>query len=410
MLGAISLLSGKMKVLHINVRLTEGGAAKVALDLHTALQDMEGFSSSFGYGYSKGGEKNPIEQEVSGFSIVNKFLALSNLVLHKFTNLDVIPPAGVRRLNLENELNLADIVHIHALHSYFISFEWLIEKLISLKKKVVWTCHDRWAITGRCAITEQCNRWNDSPSPCWKCPQKTNYPSVMFDRASSTAIKKRQLIRRLAKNSSFCFVSPSKHMQDDIRSVFPEIRCELINNASPVKRPELRPAHPAEKTHVLIVAHDLSYPEKANPNIINMLLENKDVQLHTVGKNSPFTAENVVNHGYLASKDTLAEVYQMCNAMLFTSTIDNYPLVICESLISYLPVIAIESDAAVEVLSRVGARCAASPDEIIKIIENRSWLAELYNNQSLDDISRMSENVFSPTRMIEDYIDVYRSL
>lgn len=141
-----------------------------------------------------------------------------------------------------------------------------------------------------------------------------------------------------------------------------------------------------------------------------MLLENKDVQLHTVGKNSPFTAENVVNHGYLASKDTLAEVYQMCNAMLFTSTIDNYPLVICESLISYLPVIAIESDAAVEVLSRVGARCAASPDEIIKIIENRSWLAELYNNQSLDDISRMSENVFSPTRMIEDYIDVYRSL
>ena len=45
-----------MNILQFNVRLAEGGAAGVALDLHQrALQ--HGFSSRFIYGYGKGGKK-----------------------------------------------------------------------------------------------------------------------------------------------------------------------------------------------------------------------------------------------------------------------------------------------------------------------------------------------------------------
>ena len=46
-----------MKILQFNVRLTEGGAAGVALDLH--LRSLEkGLSSRFVYGYGKGGKKS----------------------------------------------------------------------------------------------------------------------------------------------------------------------------------------------------------------------------------------------------------------------------------------------------------------------------------------------------------------
>ena len=46
-----------MKILQFNVRLAEGGAAGVALDLH--LRSLEkGLSSRFVYGYGKGGKKS----------------------------------------------------------------------------------------------------------------------------------------------------------------------------------------------------------------------------------------------------------------------------------------------------------------------------------------------------------------
>ncbi|EJI21085.1 putative glycosyl transferase [Salmonella enterica subsp. enterica serovar Choleraesuis str. 0006] len=45
-----------MNILQFNVRLAEGGAAGVALDLHLrALQ--KGLTSRFVYGYGKGGKK-----------------------------------------------------------------------------------------------------------------------------------------------------------------------------------------------------------------------------------------------------------------------------------------------------------------------------------------------------------------
>lgn len=45
-----------MNILQFNVRLAEGGAAGVALDLHLrALQ--KGLTSHFVYGYGKGGKK-----------------------------------------------------------------------------------------------------------------------------------------------------------------------------------------------------------------------------------------------------------------------------------------------------------------------------------------------------------------
>ncbi len=46
-----------MNILQFNVRLAEGGAAGVALDLHQrALQ--QGMQSRFVYGYGKGGKKS----------------------------------------------------------------------------------------------------------------------------------------------------------------------------------------------------------------------------------------------------------------------------------------------------------------------------------------------------------------
>ena len=52
-----------MNILQFNVRLAEGGAAGVALDLHQrALQ--QGLASHFVYGYGKGGKESVSHQNL----------------------------------------------------------------------------------------------------------------------------------------------------------------------------------------------------------------------------------------------------------------------------------------------------------------------------------------------------------
>lgn len=62
-----------MKILQFNVRLAEGGAAGVVLDLH--LRALEkGLSSRFGYGYGygKGGKKAPVMRNTHRLSNIRR--------------------------------------------------------------------------------------------------------------------------------------------------------------------------------------------------------------------------------------------------------------------------------------------------------------------------------------------------
>lgn len=83
----------------------------------------------------------------------------------------------------------------------------------------------------------------------------------------------------------------------------------------------------------------------------DIIVSGDKVEIHTFGKFSPFTGDNVVNHGFLTDKRQLmSELNPLSDALLFSSRVDNYPLILCEALSIGVPVIATHSDAAKEVL------------------------------------------------------------
>lgn len=59
---------------------------------------------------------------------------------------------------------------------------------------LVWTLHDHWSVTGRCAFTDGCEGWKTG---CQKCPTLNNYPPVKIDRAHQLVAGKRQLFREM---------------------------------------------------------------------------------------------------------------------------------------------------------------------------------------------------------------------
>lgn len=402
-----------MKILQVNVRLNEGGAAGVALDLHQRLSIKKGYGSRYSYGYGKGAKPNKLEKSLKARHVGSQLQVALNYVSHKILNYDAFKPTSLLQRKFHEDIEWADVVHLHVIHSYFTSFGWLVDLLVKSQKKIVWTLHDHWIVTGRCAITDGCLQWKNS---CKKCPDLSNYPSVFIDRAKNVYPNKYSLIEKLSK-AGCVFVSPSQHLLNDIESSYPYIDVRMINNALDLETEKIidslgikiaRCRSGKKKLRILVIAHDLKYRGKTNIDLINELRGSVDIELHTVGENTPFYGDNVVNHGYINSKRKLYEIYQNVNLMLFSSTVDNFPLVIGEALSVGTPVIASNSVAAKEVLSLVGGRVSVSSKEIISAILDKNWMKCFYSNQAMDVVKNTAMRKFSGRRLLDEYTSIYQ--
>lgn len=70
-----------------------------------------------------------------------------------------------------------DVIWLHNLHGYYLNLELLFGYLRTCGKKILWTLHDCWAMTGHCAYFDfvGCDKWKTG---CHHCPQKGSYPAT----------------------------------------------------------------------------------------------------------------------------------------------------------------------------------------------------------------------------------------
>ncbi len=400
-----------MRVLQLNLRLNEGGAAKMALDLHRRLL-RSGVNSRLYYGYGRKAGKNPDESNIPNvFQTANRLSILTNFLIHKVIGIDLIPPFGMRKQRLIAELKASDIIHIHVLHSYYMPLAWLISLLLQMDKKVIWTAHDYWLLTGRCAFTDECENWR---SGCGTCLTRRNYPPSLFDLSRSEFTRKRKWINKLGKNLKI--VAPTEHITTELRSVYS--RSEVITIANGIDS-DMEAAIRNVKTfkhdeeplnrpvRVLVIANDLSYTAKTNRNIVRLISKKSKCEIHTVGKKSPFNMSNVINHGEILSREELVRLYSLVDLMLFTSTVDSFGLVIAESLACGTPVIAVDTPVSREVLARVGAYPVGSTEEIINYIVKKTYF-KIYPQIDRKTLQKAALSVFSGESMHSNYVNAYQ--
>lgn len=405
-----------MNILQFNVRLAEGGAAGVALDLHLrALQ--KGLTSHFVYGYGKGGKKSVSHHRYP--QVVKQTprgTAIANIVLFRFVNRDLFG-------NLDNlyrtviQTSGPLVLHFHVLHSYWLNLAGIVafcEKVKMQKTDVtlVWTLHDHWSVTGRCAFTDGCDGWKNG---CQKCPTLSNYPPVKVDRAHQLIDGKRQCFRDMLRLGCR-FISPSQHVAGAFNRIYGADRCRIINNgidlATEAILAELSPAPQiADKPRIAIVAHDLRYDGKTDQRLVrDMMALSEKIELHTFGKFSPFTGKNVVNHGFETDKRKLMSALNEMDALVFSSRVDNYPLILCEALSIGVPVIATHSEAAQEVLAKSGGRTFAATDVLRLAQRRKPEIAQAVFGATLDDFRIRSRAAYSGQQMLEEYVSFYQNL
>lgn len=405
-----------MNIVQFNVRLAEGGAAGVALDLHQrALQ--KGLTSQFIYGYGKGGKKSVSHSHYPHvIKQTPRLTSVANIALFRLFNRDLFGNLN----NLYRTVTRTSgplVLHFHVLHSYWLNLADVVafcEKVKNHKPDVtlVWTLHDHWSVTGRCAFTDGCEGWKTG---CQKCPTLSNYPPVNVDRAHNLVDGKRQLFRQMLALGCQ-FISPSQHVADAFNSLYGAGRCRIINNGIDVATEailaELSPVNETPgKPKIAIVAHDLRYDGKTNQRLVrDMIALGDKVELHTFGKFSLFDGANVVNHGFETDKRKLMSALNQMDALVFSSRVDNYPLILCEALSIGVPVIATHSDAAQEVLRKAGGKTFAA-EEVLSLVQmNKTDIAQTVFGTSLSAFRERSRAAYSGQQMLEEYVSFYQNL
>lgn len=399
---------GIVRIVHVNVRLSEGGAAGVALDLHSrSLQ--AGYASRFFYGYGSGARPSVYEAEVEGARHLGSRIRVGlNYASHRLCGMEFIAPGGENAKALREAVRNADVVHLHAIHSFFAPFGWLAE-VLQEARHIVWTCHDFWPITGRCAFLEGCEGWKNG---CGGCSTGSNYPPSVLDFSAYTFKKRRELIGRQLER--IVFVAPSRFVAEQFRQAFPGARVEVIYNGIDRALEQAlvgvtfghQADEPGRPTRVLAMANDLSDPTKIDRAVVGKLLAIEGIELHTIGKNSPFGGANVVNHGSVRERPALVKLMRDMDALLFTSLKDTFGLVMIEAMVCGVPVLALPSDAADEVLGAVG-QPTLEAQEIMRVLQ-AAQVSDSPLREMKERLSGGALSVFSGQSMFDQYCELYR--
>ena len=110
-----------------------------------------------------------------------------------------------------------DLIHIHSMCDNYINIQMFYSYIRKNKIPVIWTLHDNWAFTGRCAQF-RCEKWREG---CGNCPHLDYFPKSLFLDNTRHVWKVREKLYNSIKTMTI--VTPSRWLSDLVRvSLFKE--------------------------------------------------------------------------------------------------------------------------------------------------------------------------------------------
>lgn len=326
----------KLNIVHINTDDILGGAAKVAWRLaesqraigHNSVMlvgtqhDFSGHS----YSFSKDQDPNTVE-----------YCLKEGLLYYDYR--------GSHRLVDHPLVRNADLLHFHNLHGdYFNPFSIIN---LSHAKPTVWTLHDMQAITGHCAHSFSCEKWQFG---CTDCPDLSLYASLQKDSSNRLWLDKKTIY----DSSHLCIVAPSLWLGEKAkRSMLGKHPVHLIHNG--VNTSIFKPYDKYEMRHELHLPSDailiggaahlgvLDNPYKGGHFIFAAMeiLNEKNNKCYflNIGVGGPSKGNNIINVPAVEDEAQLAKLFSSLDLYLSTSLAENCPLVILEAMSCGLPVV-----------------------------------------------------------------------
>ena len=307
-----------------------------------------------------------------------------------------------------------DIIHIHNIHSNFITVNMLFRYINKRKIIAIISLHDCWFFTGKCYhyMYDKCNKWRDN---CGKCPRlKKEIPSYFFDFSKNILKNKKKYI---GDNSLVHVVGVSEWITNEAKKsilkdrVYGTIYNGVDLNIFSKKASFLREKLNFQDKFVLLGMAN-KWLSKDNRDTLKYISENLDDQsiLVLIGCEEKIKlTDKIFGVPFISDRNRLAEFYSMADVFVNVTKVDTLPTVNIEALACGTPVITYDSGGSREILNDKTGYVVPYGDYVqlyqsIKNVKNNG--KNYYTNYCIERTNEFFDN----RKCYRDYINLYNSL
>lgn len=311
-----------------------------------------------------------------------------------------------------------DIIHLHNLHGYYLNLEILFDYLKSANKKIVWTLHDCWPMSGHCAYFDfiQCEKWK---TQCFKCPQKSAYPaSKLIDNSACNYETKKNIFRSI---KDINIVTPSNWLKTVVEQSFLfEHKVQVIYNG--VDSEIFKPTNTVlnrlgdinlEGKFVLLGVASLWEERKGLNDFIELSkIIDEDIKIILVGLSNQ-QLENLPPNviGVRRTRDIreLAQLYNRADIFVNPSSEETFGMVTVEAMACGTPVIVYNATASPE-LVEIGCGEVVVKNDVQGIHEAVKKIRAKGKGSYSSTCRKTVIEKYDKNKQVKKYIELYRNL
>lgn len=397
-----------MKILQINSVCGTGSTGKIAVEISDFLNE-KGVQNYIAYGLGETERKNT-------FKISNFFDShLHSFISRKFCMQGYGSHLCTMRLVKYIKKIKPDIVHLHNIHGHYLNFGILFRYLNSTDIAVVWTFHDCWPFTGKCAhyIHAGCGKWQ---THCSRCPLLKTYPDSERDRSEKNYTDKKALF---AANKNLHITTVSKWLCSqaeqsffkghDIRCIYNGINTDIFTP----RQSNWREKHNLQDKFVILGVASVWSSRKGLDEFVELSKRiDPDTRIVLVGTNDEQASvlpENVIGIKNTKNQNELAEIYSCADVFLNLSAEETFGLVVAEAMACGTPSIVYNATACPEVLAE-DCGYVVEPHDLDAVYEKIQTIKangkDIYSQSA---IKRVKEN-FTKQKMLNEFWNLYNSI
>lgn len=397
-----------MKVLQINSVCGKGSTGRIAVQISDYLNqhDVENYIA---YGFGKSDRPNTFCFGNSLDAHLHSFLSRKLGWQGKMSHIPTW------RLIRYMECINPDIVHLHNIHGHYLNYKMLFQYLKKKNCQVVWTFHDCWPVTGKCAhFTEvKCEKWKTG---CFECPQLERYPNSERDRSRKSYLEKKAAFTSIpnlhivtVSNWLKSVAEASFLSKADIRCIFNGVDTERFS----FQKSSIREQYQLQGKFVILSVASVWNKGKGLKQFITLskkLQEDEIIVLIGVTPDQQkCLPENVIGIPAVSDQTVLAQWYSAADVYINFSIEETFGLVVAEAMACGTPAIVMNSTACPEVVDTDTGFVVEPMDleaVLLDITQIRNKRKEVYFLRCRERI----QNQFSVLKMQEMYWNTYLNL
>ena len=308
-----------------------------------------------------------------------------------------------------------DIVHLHNIHGHYLNYNMLFRYLKKQKCQVVWTFHDCWPITGKCAHFSKmkCEKWKTG---CFDCPQLDSYPDSQRDRSRKSYLEKKEAFTSIqnlhivtVSNWLMSVVKESFLGQKDIRCIYNGVDTDRFSFHDST----IREIYQLQNKFMILSVASVWNKGKGLDQLITLSNKlQKDDVIVAIGiapDQQNILPENVIGIPVIKNQNLLIQWYSAADVYINFSIEETFGLVVAEAMACGTPAIVMNSTACPEVVDNdTGFVVDPFDFEAVKdaIEKIKTKGKKAYSLKCKERI----HSLFDVKRMQKEYLELYREL